>query len=71
MSKQKNSGAVQVLQPGSYTLIVPGHDKPGKGMPKRCMVCRKPIKRGDVWRSYDNGQYVVIRHTACGPELGR
>lgn len=63
-----NSGAMRVLKPGEYCLIIPGKDKPGKGFPSKCLHCLKPIKDGDTWRSRDNGQIVTIMHTACEVE---
>ncbi|MBM3130955.1 MAG: hypothetical protein FJ009_20295 [Chloroflexi bacterium] len=42
-----------------------------KGNPKKCIKCRKPIKRGEHWRKDTSapdpklGRYSVIQHATC------
>jgi len=42
-----------------------------KGNPKKCIKCRKPIKRGESWRKDTSavdpklGRYSVIQHANC------
>ncbi|MBM3130128.1 MAG: hypothetical protein FJ009_16075 [Chloroflexi bacterium] len=43
-----------------------------KGNPKKCIKCRKPIKRGEHWRKDTSAQdptylerYSVIQHANC------
>ena len=53
------------LEPGTYNLVTKGRGVPGAGFPKRCLVCRKEIGKGEAWEAQDNGQYSTIRHTSC------
>ena len=54
-----------VLKPGEYSLIGFGSGVPKGDLPKRCLTCRRVIRRGERWVSTDNGEYRVIRHRAC------
>lgn len=67
VSKRRSfrSGAIQVLKPGSYDLITPGFGKPAAGLPSKCYLCLEPVGDGQAWRTHDNGQYVLISHSAC------
>lgn len=53
------------LKAGSYSLTGFGSGVPSGSLPKRCLTCRRLIRRGERWVSVDNGQYTVIRHRAC------
>lgn len=66
--KRLHSGAVRVLEPGTYDLITPGHDVPAKEYPRKCAHCFQSVKAGETWRDHFNGQYHVLYHVACEVE---
>ena len=63
-------GKTIVLKPGEYSLRGFGSGVPTGGLPKRCLKCRRLIRRGERWVSTDNGQYRVIRHKSCTKQGG-
>lgn len=42
-----------------------GRGIPDERFPKKCLVCRKPIRVREVWQAADNGEYKIIRHRSC------
>jgi len=58
-------GKTVTLKPGEYSLTGFGSGVSADGSPKRCLTCRRLIRRGERWVSIDNGQYKVIRHRSC------
>ncbi len=57
--------SVTPLVPGEYDLITHGRGIPKDGLPKRCLLCGRLIRSGEMWRSHDNGQYKTIEHRVC------
>ena len=54
------------LKPGAHVLITRGVGVPGSGFPKRCLRCRRLIRRGESWQVQSNGEYSTVRHSpAC------
>ena len=58
-------GKTIVLKSGEYSLTGFGSGVPTGGLPKRCLSCRRLIRRGERWVSTDNGEYRIVRHRAC------
>lgn len=65
MSKQQTVQRDCVQVPQVVHIITYGHDMPDDRYPRKCLVCRKLIMAGDAWQADDNGEYIVIQHSAC------